>query len=81
MGRFRTQTTNLNSSLIMLNYIWDIMQETTANTIMATAGLIYNFALVALASYLVAFHNWSLWTYVGFAFFVVSVKTKTTNTD
>jgi hypothetical protein len=34
--------------------------------------LIYNFALIAMASYLVAVFDWSLWTYAGFAFFLAS---------
>ena len=36
--------------------------------------LIYNFAIVAGASYLVAVYNWSMWSYLLAMCFMVSVK-------
>jgi hypothetical protein len=50
------------------------MSETTADTIIKLAILVFNFALIALATSLVVFQGWSLWTYLGFACFMVSTK-------
>lgn len=41
---------------------------------LAIAALIFNFGLFTLATYVVAFHDWSLWTYLGFALFMVSTE-------
>lgn len=36
--------------------------------------LVYNFAIVAGASYLVAVYNWSMWSYLLAMCFMVSIK-------
>jgi hypothetical protein len=46
--------------------------EQNKNDVYPVHYLVYNFTLIALATYLVAFHDWSLWTYVGFLLFMVS---------
>jgi uncharacterized membrane protein len=40
------------------------------------AALVFNFALICLATYLCVVYNWSLWTYLGFALFMVNMKDK-----
>lgn len=41
-------------------------------TLIEIAALVYNLVLVITATVVVAVYDWSLWTYVGFAFFMVS---------
>jgi hypothetical protein len=50
------------------------MDTQTADFCLSIAAMVYNFGLVCLATYLVAVYDWSLWTYVGFAFFMTYVK-------
>jgi hypothetical protein len=57
----------------MLNYTGTTM---TSKERMTYAALAFNFGLICLATYLCAEYNWSLWTYVGFALFMVSIKDK-----
>lgn len=50
------------------------MDKRTSETIIAVVYFIYSFAIVALATYMVAVYDWSLWTYLGFALFTVSIR-------
>jgi hypothetical protein len=50
------------------------MDSQTVDAILGVTAMIYNFGLICLATYLVVKYDWSLWTYLGFAFFCVSVR-------
>jgi hypothetical protein len=50
-------------------------------TIVAVAVLAYNFALAAGTAYLVAIHDWSMWTFLLAMFFIISFKHKNDNED
>ena len=54
--------------------IGNIMDKQTSETIIAVVYFIYSFAIIALATYMVAVYDWSLWTYLGFALFTVSIR-------
>ncbi len=56
------------------------MDKTTADFYTGIAMMVFNFGLIALATYMVAVYNWSLWTYVGFALFMLVTK-NTKNDD
>ena len=40
---------------------------------LAVFVILYNLTLVVGASYLILEYNWSLWTYVGALFFIMSI--------
>lgn len=50
------------------------MDTQTVDLILGIFAMVYNFGLICLATYLVVKYDWSLWTYVGFAFFMASYK-------
>jgi len=52
------------------------MEITKTQAVLAGMGLVYNLAIVALATFLIVQYDWSPWTYVGFMFFMVNTSTK-----
>lgn len=46
------------------------------NTLVVFMILVYNFAIVAGASYLVAVYNWSMWSYLLAILFMFSLKNR-----
>ena len=46
-----------------------------AEAIIVFFAIVYNFAILAGTSYLVVFHEWSMWCYLLAMCFMVSVKT------
>jgi hypothetical protein len=45
-----------------------------SDTIVKVAILLYDFALLAGTAYLVAVHNWSMWTFLLAAIFFITTK-------
>jgi hypothetical protein len=45
------------------------------DTIVSLGILVYNFLLVAGTAYLVAFYDWSMWTFLLTGLFIVTMRT------
>lgn len=50
------------------------MDDALATLLAFVAVLIYNFALLSGATYLIVVYEWSLWTYVGAVLFMRSMS-------
>ena len=55
---------------------WENRETLNMNdTIVSLGILVYNFLLVAGTAYLVAFYDWSMWTFLLTGLFIVTMRT------